>query len=107
MSLVGCELSVSRFNHWLAGDEAYPEVVQSTTEFHLEIADTLLPHAEPVFDDAAALDTTIDRLDLQSALVQCLVRQVLLPGERLAAWLLGRYEDLRLRERARQEAQIL
>jgi hypothetical protein len=91
----------------LAGDEAYPEVVQSTTEFHLEIADTLLPHAEPVFDDAAALDTTIDRLDLQSALVQCLVRQVLLPGERLAAWLLGRYEDLRLRERARQEAQIL
>ena len=32
--------------------------VQGTTDFHHEIADTLLPQPDPVFDDATALDTT-------------------------------------------------
>jgi hypothetical protein len=107
VSFIGCELRVSRFNHWLPGGEAYLEVVQGTTEFHHEITDTLLPQAEPVFDDAAALDTTVGMLDLQSTLVQCLVRQVLLPGERLAAWLLGRHEALHLGQCASQEAESL
>src|SRR6266487_3501116 len=52
------QLSLSRLNHRLPGGEAHPEVVQGTTEFHHEIADTLLPQADPVFNDAAALDTT-------------------------------------------------
>jgi len=57
--------------------------------------------------NATALDTAIDMLDPQPTLVQRLVRHVLLPREILAPWLLGRHEDLDLRERKREEAQIL
>jgi hypothetical protein len=46
-------------------------------------------------------------LDPQPPLVEHLVGQVLLQGELLAAGFLGRHEDLHLRERERQEAQIL
>ena len=46
-------------------------------------------------------------LDPQPTLVQRLVRPVLRPRELLTAWLLGRHEDLHLRERERQEAEIL
>jgi hypothetical protein len=46
-------------------------------------------------------------LDPQSTLVERLVRPVLLPRAFLAAWLLRRHEDLHLREREGQEAQIL
>jgi hypothetical protein len=81
--------------------------MERTADFHDEITDTLLPQADPVFDDAAALDTTVDMLDPQSTLVQRLVRHVLRPRELLAAWLLGWREDLHLRKRERQEAQIL
>ena len=81
--------------------------MQGTAEFHHEIANTLLPQADPVFDDAAALDTTVDMLDPQPTLVQRLVRSVLRQREIFAAWLLGRHEDLDLREREGQEAQIL
>jgi len=81
--------------------------VQGTTEFHHQIADTLLPQADPVFDDATALDTTVDMLDPQPTLVQRLVGQLLLQGELLTAWFLGRHEDVHLRERERQEAEIL
>ena len=59
----GIQLSLSRLNHWLPGREAHPEVVQGTTEFHHEIADALLPQTDPVFHNAAALDTAIDVLD--------------------------------------------
>jgi len=40
-------------------------------------------------------------------LVQYLVCPVLLSREFLAAWLLGRHEDCHVREREREEAQIL
>jgi hypothetical protein len=50
------QLSLSRFNHWLPGCEAHPDVVQGTAQFHHQIADALLPQADPVFDDAAARD---------------------------------------------------
>src|SRR5262245_15303481 len=46
-------------------------------------------------------------LDPQPTLVQGLIGQVLFQSEFLAAWLLGRHEDLDLREGERQEAQIL
>ena len=81
--------------------------MQGTAEFHHQIADTFLPQADPVFDDAAALDTVVDMLDPQPTLVQRLVRHLLRQRELLAAWLLGRHEDLDLREREGQEAQIL
>jgi len=37
--------------------------MQGTAEFHHDIADALLPQADPVFDDATALHTTVDMLD--------------------------------------------
>ena len=81
--------------------------MQGTAEFHHQIADALLPQADPVFDDAAALDTAVDVLDAQPTLVERLVRPLLLPRELLAAGFLGRHEHRHLRERERQEAQIL
>src|SRR5262245_9092382 len=101
------EMSLSRLNHWLPGCEAHPEVVQGTAELHHEITDPLLPQAAPVLHDAAALDTTVDMLNPQPTLVQRLVGQVLLQGQLCTAWLLRRHQDLHLRERKRQEAQIL
>src|SRR2546429_6914347 len=46
-------------------------------------------------------------LDPQPPLVERLVHPLLLQGQLLTAWLLRRHEDLHLRERERQEAQIL
>jgi hypothetical protein len=57
------QLSLSRLNHWLPGVQAHPEVVQGTAELHHEIADARLPQAEPVFHNAAALDTAVDVLN--------------------------------------------
>src|SRR5713101_3921591 len=100
-------LSLSRLNHRLPGCETHPEVMQGTTDFHHQIADTRLPQTDPVFDNAAALHTAVDVLDPEPALVQGLVGPLLLQRELLAAGFLGRHEDLHLRERERQEAQIL
>src|SRR5262245_14604230 len=100
-------MSLSRLNHWLPRGEAHPEVMQGTAEFHHQIADTLLPQAEPVLHNAAALDTAIDVLDAQPSLVERLVRPLLRQRELLAAGFLGRHEDRHLRERERQEPQIL
>jgi hypothetical protein len=78
-------LSLSRLNHWLPRGQAHPEVVQGTAEFPHQITVPLLPQAEPVLHDAAALDTPVDVLDAQPPLVERLVRPLLLPRERLAA----------------------
>src|SRR5712691_7996877 len=100
-------LSLSRLNHWLPRGQANTEVMQGTTDVHDQIADALFPQADPVFDDATALHTAVDMLDPQPTLVQRLVGSVLLQRQLLAAGFLGRHEDLHLRERERQEAQIL
>ena len=42
-SVTGVQLSLSRLNYRLPGDEANPEVVQGTTYCHHEIANALLP----------------------------------------------------------------
>src|SRR6266446_7879085 len=105
--LVAIYMSLSRLNHRLPRGQAYPEVVQGTAAFHHQIADTLLPQADPVLHDAAALDTTVDALDAQPTLVQRLVRPLLLPRELLAAGFLDGHEDRHLREREREEAEIL
>src|SRR4029434_2585593 len=73
-------LSLSRLSHWLPRGQAHPEVVQGTAEFHHQIADTLLPQAEPVFHNATTLDATVDMLDPQTPLVEHLVGQVLFQG---------------------------
>jgi hypothetical protein len=56
-------LSLSRLNHRLPGYETHPEVVQGAAQFHHQIADTLLPQADAVFDDTTTLDTAVDMLD--------------------------------------------
>jgi hypothetical protein len=81
--------------------------VQGTTEFHHEIADARLPQPDPVFHHAAALDTTVDVLDPEPPLIEYLVGELLLQGQLRTAGLLRRHEDLHLREREGQEAQIL
>jgi hypothetical protein len=81
--------------------------MQGATYFHHQIADALLPQADPVFDDATALDTTVDMLHSEPAVVQGLIGQLLLSCQFLAAWFPGRHEDLHVGQRERQEAQIL
>ena len=51
--------------------------MQGTADFHHDITDALLPQADPVFDDATALDTAVDMLDPQSAGVERLVGSLL------------------------------
>jgi hypothetical protein len=68
MASSSLQLSLSRLNHQLPGREAHPEVVQGTADFHHEVADVLLPQADPVFDEATALDTAVDMFDAQPAL---------------------------------------
>ena len=58
--------------------------MQGATDFHHQIADTLLPQADPVLHNAAALDTAIDVLDAQPTLVQRLVGSVLFSRQLLA-----------------------
>ena len=61
----------------LPGCETHSEIVQGATEFHHQITDPLLPQADPVFHNATALDTAIDMLNPQPALVQSLVHALL------------------------------
>ena len=57
--------------------------------------------------DATPLDAAVDMLDPESPLVERLVGPLLLQGQLCTAGLLRRHEDLHLRKRERQEAQIL
>jgi hypothetical protein len=51
--------------------------MQRPAQFHHESPDTFFPQAEAVLDDATTLDTAIDVLDAQLALVQGLVPCIL------------------------------
>src|SRR5712692_1523816 len=57
--------------------------------------------------DATAFDTAVDMLNPQPTAVQRLIGPLLLHRELLATGLLRRHEDRHLRERERQETQIL
>ena len=81
--------------------------MQGTADFHHAITDALLPQADPVFDDATALDAAVDMLDPQSARVERLVGSLLRPWQVRARWFLRRHEDLHLRKGEGQEAEIL
>jgi len=48
--------------------------MQGTTDFHYDIADALLPQAEPIFDDATALHTAVHMLGPQPALGEWALR---------------------------------
>ena len=100
-------LSLSRLDHRLPGGQAYSEVMQNTADFPSDITNALLPQADPVFDDATTLDTAVDMLDPQSAGVERLVGSLLCQWQFRARWFLRRHEDLHLRKREGQEAEIL
>src|SRR5262249_40482082 len=100
-------MSLSRLNHWLPQGQTSPAVMQGTADRYHAIAAAVLPQPHPVFDDPTALDAAGDRLDPPPPLVERLLVPVLLQRERLAAGLLRRHEDDHLRERERQEPQIL
>jgi hypothetical protein len=56
--------------------------MQGTAHFHDQIADALLPQADPVFDDATALDATVSRLQMNHPdLVN--IRRLLAQGKRI------------------------
>ncbi len=81
--------------------------MQGTAQFHHEVADTCLPQADAVFDNATALDTTVDMLDAEPAVVQRLIGELLLQRQLRAPGFLGGHKDLHLGQGKRQEAQIL
>ena len=62
--ICGRRLRLSRFNPRVPGREAPLGVVQGTAQFHHQIADVLLPQADPVCDEATALHTAVDMRDL-------------------------------------------
>jgi hypothetical protein len=81
--------------------------VEGTTDFHHDIADALLPQAEPVFDNATTLHAAVDMLDPEPTLVQRLVRPLLLQRKLVTAGFLRGHEDIHVGQRKGQEAQIL
>ena len=81
--------------------------MQGTADFHHDITDALLPQADPVFDDAATLDTAVDMLNPQPALMQRLVVELLLHRQLPAPGFLRRHENLHLRKREPQETESL
>lgn|GEM_PF-1308543 len=86
-------LSLSRLHHRLPGRQAHAEVGQGPTECQHEITDPLLPETEPLLHAAAALHAAVAMLAPAPATGQGLVGPLLLPGPRLASWLLGRPEN--------------
>jgi hypothetical protein len=90
-----------KLNHRFPRGYTHPEIVQGTADFHHQIANTLLPQANSVFDNTTTLDTTVDMFDPQPALMQGLIVQLLLHCQLLTTGFLGRHQDVHLRERKR------
>jgi hypothetical protein len=81
--------------------------MQRTADFHDEVANTRLPQTVGVVDDATALDTAVDVLNAHTATRDAPIGGFLGTREGAASRLPGRYDDLHLVQRKRQEAQIL
>ena len=81
--------------------------MQCTAEFHDQSADARLPQAEPIFDDAPALDATVAMLDAQPAGMERLICPLLLHRQLLATRCLCWHEDLHVGEREGQKAAVL
>jgi hypothetical protein len=78
-----------------------------TADFHDRLSDPRLPEAADVLDDAAALDAAVDRLNAHAPTSDALIRRLLGPRELPSSWLPSWHDGFHLRERERQEAQIL
>ena len=94
--LVAVFLSLYRLSHRLPWGDTHPEIMQSTTDFHHQIADALLPRTEPVFDDTTTLHAAVDMFDSQPSLMQGLISQLLFPCQLLATRFFGRHENVHL-----------
>src|SRR5512132_1319131 len=81
--------------------------MQGTANFHHQIADTRLPQAAGVVDDAAALDAAVDVLDAHTSAGDALIRGFLCPREGPAPGLPRRHDDLNVVEGEGQAAEIL
>jgi hypothetical protein len=81
--------------------------MQGTADFHHAIANTRLPEAVGVVDDAAALDAAVDVLNADAAASDAPIRSLLRACQGPAPRLPGRHDHLDLRECKRQKAEIL
>jgi hypothetical protein len=81
--------------------------MQRTTDFHNEIAESHLPLAVGVMDDATALHTAVYVLNAYTLAGNALIGGFLCTGEGSPLRLLGWYDDLDLGDRKRQKAQSL
>jgi hypothetical protein len=81
--------------------------MQRTADVHDEIADSRLPQAAGVLDDATALHTAVHVLNAYTPAGHAPIGGFLCTCEGTPPRLLGWYDDLDLRERKRQKAQIL
>jgi hypothetical protein len=81
--------------------------MQRTADFHDQIAHAPLPEAAGVVDNTTALDAIVDVLDAHTPAGNAAIRGFLPACEGTASRLLGRHNDVDVRERKRQEAQIL
>jgi len=88
----GRYLSLSDLNHWLPRIQAHPEVVQAPQISITRSRDALLPQADPVFHNAAALDTTVD-VSIRSRRWWSAWLPAVLQGQLRTAGLLRRHED--------------
>jgi hypothetical protein len=96
----GVQQSSSRLKYRLPWCQPHAEVMQGTADFHDQVANTRLPQAIGVADDATMLDTAVDVLDTP-------IGGFLGTREDAASRLPGRHDDLHQTQRKRQEAQIL
>src|SRR5918911_4917758 len=78
-----------------------------TADFHDAIADSRLPQAAGVMDDATALHTAVHVLNAYTPASKAPIGGLLCACEGTPTRLLRWYDDLDLRERQRQTAQIL
>src|SRR2546421_6847033 len=70
-------MSLSRLNYGQPGVQAHPEIVQGTAELHHEIADALLPQADPVFHNTSVAERSFPLLNLVEMLGQPCLQSVL------------------------------
>jgi hypothetical protein len=81
--------------------------MQRTTDLHDQIADTRLPEAANIVDDAAALDATVDVFDAHAPTGNAPIRGLLRACELPASRLPGRHDDLHPVKYEGQAAKIL
>ena len=81
--------------------------MQGTAYFHHHVAYPFFPHPDRLFEHAAAFDTAVDMFDAYPSPRYLSIVRFLLRGQRLAAWLLHRLEDVHALQRERLQAPIL